>query len=241
MHPHWPRYTATLVAALLFPAFALGQTAAPNASFSFSPESPRVGDEVTFTSSSCDPGSRLSRQAWDLDGDGAYDDAEGPVAEIRFPAAGAHSIGLEVTDRDGMANVERRTIMVDTQYALPRPDSARLLSPFPVVTLAGRLTPAGARIRRLSVRAPVCARVVVRCQGGGCSAKRFSAFVGRRALRIRRFERPLRAGAVLTIAVSKGARIGKLTTFRIREGRAPLRRDRCLRPGEQEGSRCPRD
>lgn len=239
------RYLAVLAAAFAFPAgVAVAQSESqrgesPRASFSFSPESPRVNDQVELESSSCDPDGRLTSQAWDLDGDGDYDDAVGPVAATRFATPGAHSVGLLVTARGGATARQRRTVMVDTQYALPRPDSTRLMSPFPVVTLAGRLTADGAQIRRLSVRGPVCAQVKVTCRGR-CPAKRASAYVGRRELRIRRFERELRAGTTLTIAVSKNASIGKLTTFRIRDGRPPLRTDRCLRPGERGGSGCPR-
>ena len=239
MHSKSRRFLVALAAVLAFPAVAVAQGESPSASFSFAPESPRVADQVTFASSSCDPDGRLASQAWDLDGDGQYDDAQGTTATTGFLTPGAHTIGLRVTSRGGGTDTQRRTVMVDTQYALPRPDSARLMSPFPVVTLAGRLTSSGARIRRLLVRAPVCARVVVRCRGR-CPAKRVSAYVGRRQLRIRRFERELRAGTVLTIAVSKGGQIGKLTTFKIRKGSPPLRTDRCLEPGERGGSRCPR-
>jgi hypothetical protein len=233
-------YLGGLVAAVLLPATALAAAQPPNASFSFSPENPRTGDQVRFESSACAPGGSLIRQAWDLDGDGQFDDAEGPVARTAFSGSGAHTVGLQVTSRGGATDVERRTVMVDTPYALPRPDSARLLSPFPVITLAGRLAGTGARIKLLTIRAPVCALVQVSCRGRGCPAKRASAYVGRRTLRMRRFERRLAAGAVLTVRVSKGNRIGKFTQFRIRSGGAPKRRDMCLRPGATAGSRCPR-
>ena len=131
---------------------------------------------------------------------------------------------------------------VESLYELPRPDTDRLMSPYPVVRLAGRLTPRGARIRVLSVlRAPKCARVRVSCRGRSCPAKRASRYIGSGALRFRRFERRLRAGTVLTVRISKGDLIGKLTRFRIRRGRVPSRSDRCLRPGERSGSPCPRD
>ena len=230
-----------MLAAAILPATSLAATQKPSASFSFSPENPRGGDQVRFESSSCDPDGRLVRQAWDLDGDGAFDDAEGPVAGTSFTSPGSHVVGLQVTDRGGATAVSRRTLMVDTTYALPRPDSARLMSPFPVVTLGGRLAGRGARIKLLSVRAPVCALVRVSCRGGGCPVKRASAYVGRKPLRLRRFERQLAGGTVLTVRISKGNLIGKFTEFRIRSGAEPKRRDLCLRPGSRTGSRCPRD
>jgi hypothetical protein len=242
------------VAALLAcPAAALGAAQSPDAvapaanqrpdaSFSFSPEDPSAGQPVRFESSSCDPDGRLVGEAWDLDGDGIYDDATGRVATWVFPSSGGRTVGLEITSAGGATDRRRRTVVADTEYALPRPDSDRLMSPYPVVRLAGRLTPAGARVRVLSVlRAPKCALVRVSCRGRSCPAKRVSRFTGGRPVRLRRFERSLRAGAVLTVRISKDDLIGKFTQFRIREGKAPKRQDRCLWPGERSGGRCPRD
>lgn len=232
------RWLAGAVAVAALPSAAVAHAERPSASFSASPENPMTGQPVQFASSSCDPDGRLVEEAWDLDEDGAYDDAEGRSAETTFTREGAHVVGLQVTSADGAIATQRRTVLVDTAYALPRPDSARLLSPFPVVTLVGRLTPTGARIKRLKVSAPVCSRVRVRCIGRACP-KRVSVYAGRRPVRIRRFERSLQAGTVLTVRVSKDRRIGKSTRFRIRLNREPARRDLCLRPGETKGSRCP--
>jgi PKD repeat protein len=229
-----------LAAILACPAVALAQAEKPGASFSFAPEDPRAGDSVQFVSSSCQPNGRLVRQSWDLDGDGQYDDAEGPAAQMTFPAAGQYSVGLEVTGRRGATDTERRMVQVDTVYVLPRGPSARLLSPFPVVTLGGRLTSNGARVTVLTVRGPVCSRVTVTCRGRGCPVRKASYYIGRKRLRLRRFERAYRAGAVITIRVSKGTFIGKLTQFHIRKHAAPTRDDVCLRPGQSKGSRCPR-
>jgi hypothetical protein len=225
------RYLGAVLVLLALPAAAYAQDQRPEASFSFSPEDPRAGQEVRFESSSCD-----------LDGDGAYDDAEGAAITQTFPGPGARTIGLEVTARGGATDRQRRTVMVDTIYALPRPDSDRLMSPYPVVRLAGSLTSNGARVRVLSViRAPRCALVTVSCKGRSCPAKRARGYVGRGTLRFRQFERRLRAGAVLTVRISKNDLIGKHTVFKIRRNKAPQRRDRCLRPGERSGSPCPRD
>jgi hypothetical protein len=236
------RSAVAVVALLACPAAALAAEQTPDAGFSFSPEDPQAGQEVRFESSSCDPDGRLVREAWDLDGDGAFDDAVGPVATQTFAGAGAQSVGLEVAAEGGATDQRRQTVMVDTEYALPKPDSERLMSPYPVVRLAGRLTRRGARIRVLSVsRAPKCAVVEVSCRGRSCPTRRVSRFMGRGPLRFQRFERRLSTGTVLTVRISKGRSIGKYTQFRIREARGPDRRDRCLRPGERRGSRCPRD
>lgn len=238
-----PRLAMVLiVACLVLPGSALGQNLRPDASFSFSPSDPRAGEGVTFTSSSCDPDGRLSEQVWDLDGDGAFDDGSGRRVTRVYPTQGIWRVGLQVTDALGRSHQRRLDLAVDTEYALPSPDTARLLSPFPVIRLAGRVRPNGAAVRLLSVRAPVCSKVTVLCRGRGCPARRVRATVGRKRLVVRRFKRSfLRKGATLRILVGKGDRIGKFTRFRIRGGRAPSRLDRCLFPGTSRGSRCPQD
>jgi hypothetical protein len=213
----------------------------PNASFDFTPNNPRSGEQIKLSSSSCDPDGFLQSQDWDLDGDGAFDDATGPLAAVTLFGAGAHNVGLRVTSADGTVSARTRTVLVDSTYAIPRPDSARLLSPFPVVTLGGRLTKKGIRVKLFTIRAPVCSTVVVRCKGRGCPARRTTATVGHRALRLRSLERRYRARTRITVAILKGSRIGKLTTFRVRRDKAPRRSDTCLRPGASTGSRCPGD
>jgi PKD domain len=242
--PLRPSRSAVAVAALLaWPAAALAADELPYAGFSLSTDVPPAGHAVLFESSSCDPDGRLVRHAWDFDGDGAFDDGDGPVVRKTFPRRGARSIGLKVTAAGGATDVVHRPLIVDTEYALPRPKEERIMSPYPVVRIAGRLTPRGARLRILSVtRAPTCAVVRVSCRGRSCPARRVTRFKGRRGpVRFKRFQRPLRAGTVLTVRVSKGDRIGKYTRFVIRSGKAPRRRDRCLRPGETKGSACPRE
>jgi len=55
----------------------------------------------------------------------------------------------------------------------------------------------------------------------------------------RRFERPLRAGVVLEIWVSKHGEIGKFTRFTIHRGKSPSRVDECLNPAGTVPIVCP--
>ncbi len=55
----------------------------------------------------------------------------------------------------------------------------------------------------------------------------------------RRFERSLRAGAVLEIRISKVGEIGKYTRFTIRRGKPPVRVDTCLSPAGIKPIACP--
>jgi hypothetical protein len=63
--------------------------------FTFSPAAPLTNETVTFTSTATGV---VEPQQWDLDGDGACDDATGPTAQRSFPLSGSYWIRLCVTD-----------------------------------------------------------------------------------------------------------------------------------------------
>ena len=79
--------------------------------------------------------------------------------------------------------------------------TSRMMRPFPVVRIRGRVTSAGVRVTALTVRAPRGARIVARCSRGACPRRRFTtagSFV-----HLRPFERVLRAGVRLEITVTR--------------------------------------
>jgi hypothetical protein len=158
---------------------------------------------------------------------------------LSFATPRAHVVGLQVTSASGEVSTQRRTVIVDAGDAPARPEPAPLISPFPVVTLGGRLGPARTSVSLFTVRAPLCATVSVRCRGQACPIASLTRHVGRGELRLRDVQRRFRAGDRLTVAVSKGALVGKVTEFRFRERRPPLRTDRCLPPGAATGAPCP--
>jgi glucose/arabinose dehydrogenase len=76
---------------------------APRAVVSATPASGATPLDVDFSatgSSDPDPGDTLTYD-WDLDGDGAYDDATGPTAEFTYASAGSYLAGVRVTDNHG--------------------------------------------------------------------------------------------------------------------------------------------
>jgi hypothetical protein len=113
----------------------------------------------------------------------------------------------------------------------------RMMRPAPVVRIRGRTTPGGARITLLTVKAPRGARISLRCRGRSCPVKRWAHTTA--VIHVLRFQRVLAAGTRLTIRVTKPGRIGKYTQIVIRNGKAPTRRDRCLKPGSGKPRRCP--
>jgi PKD repeat protein len=77
---------------------------APSASFGYAPAEPMTGDEVVLTSTSNDRDGTVLDRRWDLDGDGAFDDATGAEVRTRFAEAGSRLIALQVVDDDGAAS-----------------------------------------------------------------------------------------------------------------------------------------
>ncbi len=208
--------------------------APPTASFNVAPASPFDGDSVTFSSTSGDPDGPLTGIQWDLDADGQYDDASGPVVSRAY-ATGARTVRLLVTDsRGATAAAERRFDVVK------RP--ARLLGGVKV-SLFGNLTDEGARLKRLLVRTPARATAKVTCKGRDCpkGTKSVSKRTPKtRRLRFKKFERSFVAGSLLTITVSRPGYIGSHTTIKIRGNlRRYIRRDRCLPPGGGKPIACP--
>jgi hypothetical protein len=113
----------------------------------------------------------------------------------------------------------------------------RMLAPYPLVRITGRLTGSGASITRLTVRAPRGARIRVTCHGRGCPRRHVARIAAVR--HIRAFERSLPAGTRLVVTVSKPGFISKVTTITIRRGRPPARSDMCVAPGARRPGRCP--
>jgi hypothetical protein len=225
----------------------------PTVSFVFTPEVPTVGATVTFTSTSQpSPGASIKEFAWDLDGVGKFDDFNGATATWSFSEPGVHTVRLRVRQEKGKEGVATREVIVAAPAPPPPPppppapgspppsgSSPLMLSPFPIVRIAGTVLPRGALVRILSVRAPRGARIRARCSGTRCPLASVARTSTTRIVRLRRFERRLSAGTRLGIFVRKGGTIGKYTRFAIRAGAPPRRRDLCLYPGRARPAPCP--
>jgi hypothetical protein len=212
----------------------------PTAALTFFPAAPVAGELVNFVSTSRDADGSITNQLWDLDNDGTFDDGTGGLASTRFPKEGNYVVRLWTVDNNRAEEVAAQAVTV-------APAPLALMSSFPVVRMVGKATRTGARISRFTVEAPVGARVEVRCRGGGCPRRgqirkvraRSKSPKPTRLLRFRRFERRLKARAAVRIFITKPGAIGKYTSFRIRKGNSPKRRDLCMLPGARLPSRCP--
>ena len=235
--------TATIALLLIGSAPASAANERPDASFGVLPERSGIRRNGPLRVLRMRSGRPARQIAWDFDGDGQWDDGLGRVVRHAFDA-GSHRVSSRATDFKGAQSVRARVVDVrpgSPEYVLPRAFTPPFLTPFPVIRLAGTLDPDGrSRSALLTVRAPVCSMVTVRCRGKGCPARPVTRLTGRKTLRIRAFDgKRLREGVTLEVLVSKRDRIGKYTRFRIRRGSSPRRFDTCLRFGARRGSRCP--
>ena len=101
---------------------------APSASFSQTPASPVVGQQIQFADTSSDADGTIAARAWDLNNDGQFDDGTGTSAQISFAAAGTYTVRLRVTDDDGATAVASRDVVVATTPPPPPPPPANLLA-----------------------------------------------------------------------------------------------------------------
>jgi PKD repeat protein len=84
----------------------------PVAGFTVAPAQPYTGGDTVLTSTATDPDGSIAAQAWDLDGDGQYDDATGPTAHVTFTTPGAHAVALRVRDERAGVATARQTLTV---------------------------------------------------------------------------------------------------------------------------------
>ncbi len=107
---------------------------APAASFTVSPSTARVGQDIAFNAagtSDPDAGDSIIRYEWDFDGDGFYETDTGQTSSTStsYPSAGMRTVKLRVTDSQGHANVTTRTVTVTNQ-----PIASFTVSPSPAQT-----------------------------------------------------------------------------------------------------------
>ena len=111
------------------------------------------------------------------------------------------------------------------------------IRPFPVIRVAGRFVGLRTKLTRVTVRTPKGTRIRIRCTGRGCPYKRKA--VAAKLIGVRSLQRTYRASAQIEFLVTEPQKIGKYTRIRMRRGKAPLRLDRCVMPGETKPVRCP--
>jgi len=101
----------------------------PAAQFTWAPQAPATGEEVTFNDTSTTPtGTTITGWSWDLDEDGTEDsDAENPTHT--YTAPGTYEVSLTVTNSDAQTDTVTHEVEVpaakptaDFDYSPPAPN-----------------------------------------------------------------------------------------------------------------------
>jgi len=105
----------------------------PTAAISASPAAPQPGGTVRLTATTTKPASQAGSAAhsWDLDGDGAYDDATGPTASLPSAPAGTYAVRVQELYPDGDRALAREVVTVGTPSPPPPPTPAPVPPPPP--------------------------------------------------------------------------------------------------------------
>jgi PKD repeat protein len=205
--------------------------APPRAAFSVAPPNAFVNDTVTLSSASADPDGPLTRQDWDLDNDGQFDDATGAVVSTRFAKRGTYPLKLRVTDARGATATAEGNVTV-RKRPVPLLAGVSIQARF---ALYARYT----AVRFLRVRAPRGSKIRARCLGRRCPKQVTKTSKSRKRLYFKRFHRRFRPRTKLIVTVTKRGFIGKQTRYTMRRGKGPRIRELCLRPGAKRPIRCP--
>lgn len=72
-----------------------------------------LGDQTTFVGSSSLSDTAISAWNWDLDNDGAFDDATGKTVVHLFGASGSFTVSLEVVPNAGTASTTNKPVVID--------------------------------------------------------------------------------------------------------------------------------
>ncbi|HEX7184807.1 MAG TPA: Calx-beta domain-containing protein [Thermoanaerobaculia bacterium] len=140
---------------------------------------PYDGDEgvaIAFDASgSTDRDGTIVSYQWDLDADGAFDDATGATASRTFPDEGSFTVALQVTDNSGETDIDTATVTVRNAAPVVEAGPDLLRAETDSVTLAATFTDTGVTDTHTATidwgdGSPVQAGVVTETNGAGSVA-----------------------------------------------------------------------
>jgi PKD repeat protein len=199
----------------------------PAAAIAVTPSAPLTGDEITLDGrGSGDPDGVIVAGAWDLDGDGEFDDAAGPVTTVTFDTPGSHTVALRVVDDNGATAVASAVIDVGQGAVAAAASAPPAGAP---AKIGATLRYAFTRTSKLTMftsllvrNVPVGARITARCKGGGCAKNAFSAVAKSDTVSLKTLiRRKLKVGAVITVVVSKPGLVSRTIVVTVRKGKDP--------------------
>ena len=165
----------------------------------------------SFRALAADPERIALRLAWDLNGDGVFEIANGGVSASATYGPGTHTVRVRVTDDLGLSAVARIEFTIPGPPAAPAPQPTppALPAPEPVATVPSASLQAAvpAAIRRATLRRRGLRVTVTPAANGPVTAELRDA----RGRRLARATRAARAGVVLTLRLrAPRARAGRL-------------------------------
>ncbi len=105
----------------------------PQASFTYSPSDPVVGEQVQFTSDSTDSDGTIAKTEWDFGSSPGFSDASGTSVAHTFDAAGTYTVRVRVTDNGGATDIDSHQVVVSPPPDVPPRASFTYSSPEPHV------------------------------------------------------------------------------------------------------------
>jgi len=91
--------------------YAFGERYTPTADFTWTPQTPRVGESITFNASISTPnGGTIAKYEWDF---GDNETAVGEVVTHTYYETGSYIATLNVTDSEGLWDIEEKQIQIE--------------------------------------------------------------------------------------------------------------------------------
>ena len=114
------------------------------------------------------------------------------------------------------------------------------MKPFPTVRTAGNYNRKRTQLTRVKVTGPLGAKVEGRCTKIARKCHTNMTIPQQRTLRLKRLQRKFKPKTSIRIRVITPGVYGKYVVIKIRKGKPPVRRDRCIKPGTHEARGLPR-
>jgi hypothetical protein len=126
-----------------------------------------------------------------------------------------------------------------TDPGAPKPTGPGLMKPFPTVRTAGNFNRKRTQFTRVRVSGPAGAKVEGRCTRIARRCHTDVTIPARKTVRLKRLQRKFKPKTVIRIRVVAPGVYGKYVVMKIRKGKPPTRRDRCIKPGTRKAVACP--
>jgi hypothetical protein len=121
----------------------------------------------------------------------------------------------------------------------PPPPAPGLMKPFPTVRTAGNYNRKRTQLTRVKVTGPAGVKVQGRCTKIARKCRTNKTIPKNRTVRLKRLERKFKPKTSIRILVHAPGAYGKYVVIKIRKGKPPIRRDRCVKPGTTKPVACP--